>query len=490
MTNDKVEITESLRPFFRRLAAETEKFSRSPFSPLHNDLLKAFCDAVQAESSLDYFFKICVTVPFVLGKMHGAFYLLDKKSGELQCVCDSEQGLLDPPQPAPEYVVRAEKAYQAGGTMLYPLFPGPLNDDQAQAPGQPGGSGKKSSPFGRNLLHPDPFFAGHSLLGLLAVYPAEKMSGQDKLFFATLSNWIGYKLNNRLIAVQHLEHLRFLNSLGRDMGHNVIVPNMYFKYLLRKLEKKIDRIDEIRRQAEKQLAAGSGADQCQAIFAECAVVKDDLRSCHQELVKHHTQISLFLESLFREEHFTLGHLVVRPQKCLVENDIVIPQLEMYAARLANQGITIDKPRNMTGQKFPLLVDIGLLSQVYANLFSNAVKYTREIEHNGRKRKAMAYGCEEVNDFPEPGRKGIKFNVFTTGPPLSQREREEIFKEGVRGRNSEGIAGLGHGLAFIQRVIEVHGGEVGCEATEEGNNFYFILPLSDLEMDNEHEKNRI
>ena len=68
-------------------------------------------------------------------------------------------------------------------------------------------------------------------------------------------------------------------------------------------------------------------------------------------------------------------------------------------------------------------------------------------------------------------------MFTTGPSLSEAEREKIFEEGTRAENSKGIAGSGHGLNFIRRVIEVHGGKVGCEATDEGNNFYFILPIS-------------
>ena len=134
-----------------------------------------------------------------------------------------------------------------------------------------------------------------------------------------------------------------------------------------------------------------------------------------------------------------------------------------------------------------MVDVGLLSQVYANLFSNAVKYTEEIiDHQGNPRKAIAYGAEKVEDFPETGRQGIKFNVFSTGPHLSEAERLNIFEEGNRAKNSQGIKGSGHGLNFIRRVIEVHGGKVGCEATDQGNNFYFILPLPPPgEQDDDH-----
>jgi signal transduction histidine kinase len=131
---------------------------------------------------------------------------------------------------------------------------------------------------------------------------------------------------------------------------------------------------------------------------------------------------------------------------------------------------------MYEQKFPLMVDVGLLSQVYANLFSNAAKYTREITtHEGNPRKAVAYGREIVEDFPEPGKKRVKLNVFTTGPHLSEEEGRRIFDEGVRGPDSDNIPGTGHGLSFIRHVIELHGGVVGYEPTSEGNNFYFILP---------------
>jgi signal transduction histidine kinase len=48
---------------------------------------------------------------------------------------------------------------------------------------------------------------------------------------------------------------------------------------------------------------------------------------------------------------------------------------------------------------------------------------------------------------------------------------------VRGKSSKGIHGTGHGLAFIQHVVELHGGIIGYEKTSEGNNFYFILPVT-------------
>jgi len=114
--------------------------------------------------------------------------------------------------------------------------------------------------------------------------------------------------------------------------------------------------------------------------------------------------------------------------------------------------------------------------VYANLFSNALKYTREVTtYTGEKKKYVAYGHEVIKDYFGPGKDGIKFNVFSTGPHINPDERGKIFDDEYRGSNSLNIPGTGHGLTFIKNVVEIHGGVVGYEPTQYGNNFYFILP---------------
>lgn len=442
------------------------------FDARHDTLLKAFVDIIHDDHSLDRFFQICVATPLLLNDLQVRFYLHEKKTDRFLCVCDSENGLLNPPQAtASELPSAIRQIREHDGWLLYPLYPrsGTTQLEFQQAHG------------GAGLYDPDPYFASHSLLGLFGVSPVQELNTEDRAFFQILTRWIGNKLNNRLIAARHLEHLKFLNDLGRDIGHNIIVPNMYLKHLLRQVEKQIEGIQEIEHKAEAVKSRGITTRQFMSFLQNCREKAQALEQSHRELLKHHNQITLFLESLFREQHFSQGHLVLKPTGSFVERDIILPQLDLYKKKLEQKNISVEKPINLYQQKFPLMVDKGLLSQVYANLFSNAVKYTEEvIDHQGKPRKALAYGAEQIQDFPEPGRKGIKFNVFTTGPPLSETERRDIFEEGSRAKNSEGIAGSGHGLNFIRRVIEVHGGKVGCEATEEGNNFYFILPVSPVD----------
>jgi signal transduction histidine kinase len=117
-----------------------------------------------------------------------------------------------------------------------------------------------------------------------------------------------------------------------------------------------------------------------------------------------------------------------------------------------------------------------MAQVYANLFSNAVKYTEEVfTQTGETKKNIAYGREVIKDYFGAGKDGIKYNVFSTGPHINPEEREKIFEDEYRGSNISNRPGTGHGLSFIKNAVEIHGGTVGYEATQYGNNFFFILP---------------
>ena len=216
---------------------------------------------------------------------------------------------------------------------------------------------------------------------------------------------------------------------------------------------------------------------CNVLINRLSDLRADLLGYQQEMMKHHANVSLFLESLFRREHFERGHLVLRPKLCRVEKEIIQPQLGQYKSRLEANKIFVDRPKGMDEEEIPIMVDKGLLAQVYANLFSNAVKYTEEIiDHKGGPRKVVAYGREIIDDYFGPNQRGAKFNVFTTGQHLSQDEMLAVFSEGFRGPNSQNKPGTGHGLSFIKHVIELHGGQVGYEATGQGNNFYFVIPL--------------
>ena len=461
---DRPAIPADFTAIVRRIHEKMASYERYNFSQGRNDFLKAFFDLAQEYDQLDDFYRICVAVPLTMSGIAIDLYICRKPDGVLELVCSCDSGVLARPTPAEPPVHASEIAYIDGGRFMTPIF-----SRHAARPDLP-----LFRADGGGQSDPTPCLSGR-LLGMLVARVNGSLEEKDRFFLGKYANRIGYNLDNRLIAQQNVARLDFINTLVMDIEHNVIVPNMYFRYLFNQLNRCIGGLKAMRERLDREAI---GPDCVCALHAqELREIEDELRGGYQEIVKHHAHMTLFIESLFRREHFEQGHLVLRPKRCFIEREVIIPQLEHYAARLASAGITVDRPRNMDQEEFPLMVDIGLLAQVYANLFSNAAKYTREItDHEGRCRKAVAYGRERVEGFPRPGMKGIKFNVFSTGPALDPDKAAGLFSEGARGENDLDLPGTGHGLSFIRHVVEMHGGKVGYEATSQGNNFYFILPL--------------
>lgn len=479
-SSDKKQRPGDLARICHRVREKSESYDQYNFSSKFNDFLKAFFDLAQEFDSIEDFYRICVAVPLEITDLSSALYLTRGEEENLELVCDSEQGVLKDPLPATGMVELQEYPYETRDSYVIPI-----------CSKQPSTSGSRFAEIMRSeeerrteLWCGVKGICGQGrILGMFEVKPLKSLTDSDKFFFVKYVNRIGFNLDNRLIARQNIDHLKFINTLVIDIEHNIIVPNMYFRHLFNQLKKKIVELDQLEENIKEfaGIAGESCEGKCSTCLNHCSALRRDLLSYHRELVKHHANITLFLESLFRREHFEKGHLVLRPKRCFIEKDVILPQLEHYASRLRSAGVTVEQPENMREEEFQILVDVGLLAQVYANLFSNAAKYTAEIiDHRGQPRKAMAYGREIIKDYPEPGRRGIKFNVFTTGPTFSEEEGNLLFKEGIRGSDSDGIPGTGHGLSFIRHVIELHGGTVGYEPTAEGNNFYFILPVPPTE----------
>ena len=108
-------------------------------------------------------------------------------------------------------------------------------------------------------------------------------------------------------------------------------------------------------------------------------------------------------------------------------------------------------------------DPGLIKQVFANLLSNALKYTRP------KGRAVI----EVGQATTGGR--VEIFVRDNGVGFNMKYADKLFGVFQRLHRQEDFEGTGVGLATVLRIINKHGGQIRAEAElDKGAAFYFTL----------------
>jgi signal transduction histidine kinase len=97
------------------------------------------------------------------------------------------------------------------------------------------------------------------------------------------------------------------------------------------------------------------------------------------------------------------------------------------------------------------------------------------DENDNYRRFISYNIEIVSWESYETPNALKFNLFSTGKPISTKEALLIFEDGYKIPEDNSKGGTGHGLHFIKNIVQLHGGHAGCNPRENGNDFYVILP---------------
>ena len=129
-----------------------------------------------------------------------------------------------------------------------------------------------------------------------------------------------------------------------------------------------------------------------------------------------------------------------------------------------QAETAGKVQVQVSDLPPCKVDRALLKQVYVDLLSNAIKFSR-----GKEKPTIEIGCQ-------PQASANVYFVRDNGVGFDMRYADKLFGVFQRLHDEEQFEGTGVGLSIVQRIIERHGGKIWAEAEEgKGATFYFTLP---------------
>ena len=114
---------------------------------------------------------------------------------------------------------------------------------------------------------------------------------------------------------------------------------------------------------------------------------------------------------------------------------------------------------------PASGDISTIRQVWVNLISNAVKYSRN-----KPKPVIEIGSWLDNGF-------AVFYVKDNGVGFDEQYKDKLFRVFQRLHDADEFEGTGVGLAVVEKIISRHKGKVWAEGKmNEGAVFYFTVPV--------------
>jgi len=144
---------------------------------------------------------------------------------------------------------------------------------------------------------------------------------------------------------------------------------------------------------------------------------------------------------------------------LNSGDMVKKVLKIFDNELKGKNVEI------TVSELPKIKgDESLINQVWVNLISNALKYSRNRE------KAVI----EIGGKIENGE--TIFHIKDNGVGFDMNYAEKLFGVFQRMHKATDFEGIGIGLANVNRIVTKHGGKCWAESeVDKGATFYFSLP---------------
>ncbi|MEO0647947.1 MAG: histidine kinase [Cyanobacteria bacterium J06650_10] len=156
-----------------------------------------------------------------------------------------------------------------------------------------------------------------------------------------------------------------------------------------------------------------------------------------------------------------ANLKVSPQALNLQT-LFADVMRSFEAKLSakHQYLDTDIPQDLPD----VYADLDQVQRVLSNLIDNAIKYT---PINGRIGIAALHRTTDK----------VQISIRDNGPGIPRDNQKNIFDENFRLQRDNSQDGYGLGLAFCQRVIRAHYGQIWVDSKQgEGSCFHFTLPV--------------
>lgn len=192
---------------------------------------------------------------------------------------------------------------------------------------------------------------------------------------------------------------------------------------------------------------------------------DDERKQYIKYIQESSRSMLALvNSLLDWTRLQTGRIKFEPEKIDVSK-VITDSVNALSGSAMQKGIEVTSYVN---QSLFLFVDKHLITQVFNNLISNAIKFTN-------RGGVITISTEAVTNS-----RFVKFNVKDTGVGIKEDDLAKLFSVDAK-FTSEGTAGekgSGLGLSLVKEIVEKHGGTILVESEYgKGTEFIFTLPIA-------------
>ena len=258
-------------------------------------------------------------------------------------------------------------------------------------------------------------------------------------------NVTGPKLLVQRLVADNEEMSAYLSLVGHEMRTPLTSIIAYMQLAQRHLR---------RLQAEMGERAVSGAQTEQLL----TMLQEDLQR-QDTAAQRLARLGRDLEMVAQIQS---GHLELTLELCDL-CQLVREVVDEQRLHWPDRDLRLSVPENAVSAP----IDRGRIVQVVTNFLTNALKYAPPAAPINI--RVLAYAAD------------VRIEVQDRGPGLSQEEQCAIWQRFYRSPNarSQGIGGLGLGLAICRNIILQHHGQIGVASEPgQGATFWFTLPLSD------------